>query len=159
MEREMWAAFAAISRKQGARLSLSAVARQSGHSRTMISHDGGDFPVLRGAILEEIGRRKPARAAKPTREEAEAIAEARRERKVNHWRAVAREADGRNAECMAAAVAAETRTERAHGVLRRILDDMVAGRWVRADPSAVLLGEIEVLLGSPVRTGAADAAG
>lgn len=140
-EVRLWLSFAALRADPAGPLDVKLVATRIGMSRTSIAYDGCAHGVLRAEVLREIARR----AAAAAEEEAGGGAPAQPaepSRGVRYWQAIAQRADSRICEYKALAVRERQASSRTRALLRRVLDDMRAGRWTRADEDAVMIADI-----------------
>jgi transcriptional regulator with XRE-family HTH domain len=151
-ERSMWWAFDRLRKDPDGPMTQQAVAEAAGMARTMVSQKEKGYVVLRQAIRDEVSRRKEERRkrrrakAKPNPVALAAAREANKEERIDHWKAVAQVADSAVVHAEARAVRAENGQRQAVELLARILADFKAGRWVQADPAAVVLGEIQAFM-------------
>lgn len=151
-EARAWWAFDRLRADPHGPMSQIAVANEGAMSRTPISQKVKGFVLLRRHIRDEVKRRKSLRdglrgkPAKPSAAERAAAREATRGDKIDYWKAVAQQADSAVLLAVARAVRAENASRDALAMLTRVLADFKAGRWVQADPGAVVLGEIEAFL-------------
>ncbi|MBI0532026.1 hypothetical protein [Sphingomonas sp. TX0522] len=139
-EVRLWLSFAVLRADPAGPLDVKLVATRIGMSRTSIAYDGCAHGVLRAEVLREIARRAAAAA-----EEAGGGAPAQPaepSRGVRYWQAIAQRADSRICEYKALAVRERQASSRTRALLRRVLDDMRAGRWTRADEDAVMIADI-----------------
>lgn len=151
-ERRMWRAFATVRDDQNSALNPRSVARRAGLSPTPIAYEGGRFGVLRAALLAKMEERRPADPGQPaprSKEEIEAADQAHRETRITYWQGIAQKTDSILGEFEARAIRAEAKSSRAVAVLRRVLEDIKAGRWVRADPDATAIADLVAELGPP----------
>ncbi|MBX7489759.1 hypothetical protein K3177_14720 [Qipengyuania sp. GH25] len=149
-ERRMWRAYALV-RDGGGRLSIAAVARRAGMSKTPIAYAGGAYGKLREVIVDEIMRRRPELDIADENEDE--VRENRRQEKLSWLRKVAQQADSLNAELSAEIVALKTRNRRLEALLAKMLEAMRQGRLVPADSTSILLAELRTALGPPSKRG------
>ena len=146
-EVRLWLSFALLRVDPEGPLDVKLVATRIGMSRTAIAYDGCAHKVLRKAVLEEIDARETARAAAATRVQAARVGPSRPVRGIRYWQAIAQRADSRIIEHAAAATREAAKSRRSRELLRRIFDDMKAGRWKRVDEEAVMMADLAAELG------------
>ena len=141
-EVRLWLSFAFLRADRTAALDVKLVATRIGMSRTAIAYDGCTHKVLRAAVLNEISRRAETKAADEAATGCGRPSAGAPARGVRYWQAIAQRADSRLCEFKAIAVRERMTSRRTRELLRRVLDDMRAGRWARVDVDAVMIADI-----------------
>lgn len=141
-EVRLWLSFAFLRVDRTATLDVKLVATRIGMSRTAIAYDGCTHKVLRAAVLDEISRRAETKAADEAATGGGRPSAGAPARGVRYWQAIAQRADSRLCDFKAIAVREQMTSRRTRELLRRVLDDMRAGRWARVDMDAVMIADI-----------------
>jgi hypothetical protein len=141
-ETRLWLSFAFLRVAPEGPLDVKLVATRIGMSRTSIAHANCAHKKLRDAVLAEIDRREAARVAQQASPRSSEAPSGEPIRNIRYWQAIAQRANSRICEFKALAVREETKSRRTRALLRRVLDDMKAGRWTRVDEDAVMMADL-----------------